>query len=212
MKLTVFLLPDSGPISPVDLDLRDIFATLTPPRPADGLTAGQVQRLCDAIRKRYPGVRPESNLQGLARIYANFGHADRFDGAVLRMAGEIAAAPDTGPTSVKAVAEQIDRRDAEIRRLQGDLRRERGAREARERDLSEVTGQLEVVVRDLETLREARDAAQQALSRARHEREAAQRRAGNLEETVAARDREIEALRAERRPADPAHASHPMLD
>jgi hypothetical protein len=206
VKLTLYLLPDRGPISPVSLDLVEIFRTLTPPRPADRLGAGELERLCDAIRQVHPGVEPESNLRGLARVYANFGHADRFDGVVLRVHGDIPQ-PEVvaNDAQVAAVKAELARRDDKIGRLRAELSDERSL-------VGQLTARLEQSQRELQEAVRQSDALRVDLGRARVERDQAVLASEQLEATLAARDRRIEELRAERRPAAASEESFPILE
>jgi len=206
VRLTVYLHPDRGPITPVLLDLFEIYRTLTPPGPADGLGEGELAPLCEAIRRSHRGVRPESNLAGLARVYANFRHADRFDGVVLRVEGEIPAAqgaPDD--RRLEAIRAEIRRRDQEIQRLQAELRSERAL-------LSQVTDRLQRSEQALEAALRQAEALRTDLSGARAERDRAARANEGLAATLAARDRSIEELRARRRPPGPSDEPFPVLE
>jgi hypothetical protein len=202
VRLTIYLAPDRGPISPVELDLLDIFRTMTPPGPGDGIDRGRLDLLCAAIRRRYDRVVPESNLPGLRRIYANFGHADRFDGAVLRVAGEIPAPPDA----------QLDEIRAEIGRLKSELVGERnraGLQTVRAEQLAE---ELRAHQRALEAAELRARVLEADVTKARFERDRAAAASAQLEATLVERDRRIDELLAERRPHPPTDRSHPHLD
>jgi hypothetical protein len=167
MRLTVYLHPDRGPISPVDLNLLALFETVTPPAGED-LTDAHLRRLEDAIRARYPHVRPETNRRGLKRIYANFLTAYRFDGVVLRVAGTIEAEDESGEVVERYKAE-ITRWAEENRRLKGEVR-----------ELERVHAGLEALVEQTGRELEARDQLRREVGDLR----------GELKLTRAERDRE----------------------
>jgi hypothetical protein len=226
VKLTIYLLPDRGPITPVELDLVEIFRTLTPPRPADGLSQDHLRILCDAILRadrRFAGIRLERSRAGLSRIYANFGHADRFDGVVLRVEGEIAPESEQARNGraeqAGAIAAEIEARDRTIRELRGEVWRAQQAEKAQRALLDDVTNRLQEVTRALEReqsggadLRRQAESWRAELSRARAEHGALADTVKQLRDTLAERDRELAELRARRRPADEADPRGVMLD
>jgi DNA repair exonuclease SbcCD ATPase subunit len=181
VRLTIFLMPDHGPVTPVELNLADVFRTLTPPRPADPLSRDQLQTLSAAIvrsDKRLAGIKLDRSLEGLARIYANFGHADRFDGVVLRVQGEIAETAEGRATQVAAIQE----RDRAIRDLRGELERERAAGDRQRRVVEELTTRVtdltgRVRQRDTQLRQAAREVEHltHRLEQASHELQAAMR-------------------------------------
>lgn len=185
MNLTLFLWPERGPISPVSLDLLDIFRN----RALGGEDPDEddLQRLEGVIHRHYRMVELGASRAGLLRILATLHHADLFDGVVLRVGGEIAEPPSP-------VADQIRELEARLRDLDGQLQVERRVKARLEEVVARLTRRLEEAT---QAMTAAQDASKLAIQRARkEEREAAKAELSPLRADLAVAKRLESSLRA----------------
>ena len=87
--IQIYIHPDSGPITPMALDLDAVEVAINKVPTANSSDEAAVREIAQQIRNKFKGLEPESNRRQLAMIMRRWANAEGFNGMVLRLPGNI---------------------------------------------------------------------------------------------------------------------------
>lgn len=140
--IALYIHPDSGPVTPMELDLMQVemVALRAVGGAYDEARAREIARL---VRAKFAQVDPESNWRELMAIGSRLSHADIFNGIVLRLPGTIADGSKQEPD--EETKKKLERLTRQFQQISESYQKER-------QGLREKVSRLESEQRRLQTL------------------------------------------------------------
>lgn len=105
--IQIYIHPDSGPITPMMLDLDAVEVAMNRVPTASSSDDTAVREIARQIRCKFKDIEPENNRRQLVMIMRRWVNADGFNGMVLRLPGSIAGKDTASSGQSMQIVQQV---------------------------------------------------------------------------------------------------------
>jgi DNA repair exonuclease SbcCD ATPase subunit len=120
--ITIYIHPDKGPISYMQLDMLEIeIKAVNLPPFHSSHDSHRIDEIIAAIKKKFPDVDPESKRRELAHLISRLSQTSMFNGIALRLPGRIDGDGAPPPPDLNTAADEFRRLTQEAITLKREL-------------------------------------------------------------------------------------------